>query len=218
MQEELDASMYDAPAGDIHCPEISSLLPINFTLLTFSLQLPEYGYQENDYDEDEGENAYYLPVAFGTGKPPKKKQKNMKSYIARPYDAGGDFGYGQCMENKNGTLQSVLIGKRPSNSLHVGLIPTKKMRTACRQRVGGFFNAGSAVFAPTPNRPDASSGDTNSFQDDQSTLHGGCIVLRNSEADSATDFDKQSPFDSTGILAKPKKKKKKIKHQVHNVH
>lgn len=158
---------------------------------------------------------YYLPGAFDTGRPSKKKRKNMKSYGARSYDLGGDLGYGRCLDSRNGTPQLALMGKRPSNNLHVGSIPTKRMRTASRQRVVGPFGAGSAGVAPAPSRADASSGDTNSFQDDQSTLHGGSIVPRGSEVDSAMDFEKQLTFDSTEISAKPKKKKK-IKHQVTN--
>ncbi|XP_019106451.2 chromatin modification-related protein EAF1 B isoform X3 [Beta vulgaris subsp. vulgaris] len=186
LQEEVDTSMYDAAA--------------------------EVGYQENDYEEDEGENVYYLPGAFDAGRPSKKKRKNLKTYTARSYELGGDFGYGRCLDSRNGTPQSALMGKRLANNPHVGSIPTKRVRTASRQRVVGPFGAGSAGVAPVPNRADASSGDTNSFQDDQSTLHGGSIVPRGSEVDSAMDFEKQSTFDSADISAKPKKKKK-IKHQ-----
>ncbi|KAJ8436097.1 hypothetical protein Cgig2_011919 [Carnegiea gigantea] len=187
MHEEVDTSTYDAAA--------------------------ELGYQENIYEEDEGENAYYLPGAFDTGKASKKKRKNMKSYAARSYESGGDFGYGSCMAKRNGTPQSVIMGKRPINSLHVGPIPTKRMRTASRQRVVLPFNAGSTGVALAPIRTDASSGDTNSFQDDHSTLHGGYTAPRGSEVDSAMDFEKLSAFDSPEMSAKPKKKKK-IKHQV----
>ena len=177
--------------------------------LTFS----EIGYQDNDYEEDEGENMYYLPGAFDTGWPSKKKRKIMKSYAARAYELGGDFGYGRCLDSRNGTPQSALMGKRTANNLHAGSIPTKRVRTASRQRVVGPFGAGSTGVAPAPSRADASSGDTNSFQDDQSTLHGGSIVPRCSEVDSAMDFEKQSTFDSAEIMAKPKKKKK-MKHSV----
>lgn len=180
------------------------------------LLFSEVGYQENDYEEDEGENVYYLPGAFDAGRPSKKKRKNLKTYTARSYELGGDFGYGRCLDSRNGTPQSALMGKRPANNPHVGSIPTKRVRTASRQRVVGPFGAGSAGVAPVPNRADASSGDTNSFQDDQSTLHGGSIVPRGSEVDSAMDFEKQSTFDSADISAKPKKKKK-IKHQVFNL-
>lgn len=183
IQEEVDTSLYDAST--------------------------EIGY--HDYEEDEGENVYYLPGAFDSGRPSKKKRKNIKSYAARSYELGGDFGYGRCLDSRNGTPQSTLLGKRPANNLNVGSIPTKRIRTASRPRVVGPFGAGSAGLAPVPSRADASSGDTNSFQDDQSTLHGGSTVPRGSEVDSAMDFDKQSTFDSAENLAKPKKKKK-IKH------
>ncbi|XP_021763469.1 chromatin modification-related protein EAF1 B-like [Chenopodium quinoa] len=187
VQEEVDTSFYDATA--------------------------EFGYQENDYEEDEGDNVYYLPGAFDTGRPSKKKRKNMKSYpSARSYELGGDLAYGRCVDSRNGTPQSALMGKRPADkNFHVGSIPTKRVRTASRPRVVGPFGAGSTGVAPAPSRADASSGDTNSYQDDMSTLHGGSIVPRGSEVDSAMDFENQSTFDSAEISAKPKKKKK-IKH------
>lgn len=105
--------------------------------------------------------------------------------------------YGQCMENKMGTHHSIL-GKRPSNNLNVGSIPIKRVRTASRQRViSGNVHA--------PNKNDASSGDTNSYQDDQ---------RKNFEVDSVVDFEKQLPFDCGEVSTKPKKKKK-AKHLVY---
>ncbi|KAK9726544.1 hypothetical protein RND81_05G222400 [Saponaria officinalis] len=170
------------------------------------------GYEDNDYEEDEGENMYYMPGASETVKPSKKKWKNKKSNAARSYEFGGDFGYGHSAETRNGTSQLNIIGKRPANNLHVDPIPTKRMRTASRQRVVGPLGAGSAGFTPVLSRADGSSGDTNSFQDDQSALHGGTNFPRGSEVDSAMNFEKQSKFDSAEMSAKPKKKKK-IKHQ-----
>ncbi|XP_021854031.2 chromatin modification-related protein EAF1 B [Spinacia oleracea] len=170
IQEEVDTSLYDAAT--------------------------EIGYQENDYEEDEGENGYDLP--FDSGRSSKKKRKNMKSY-----EYGGDFGYVRSLDSRNGTPQSALVGKRPANNHGVGSIPTKRIRTASRPRVVGPFGAGSAGVTLAPSRADASSGDTNSFQDD--------IVPRGSEVDSGMGFENQSSFDSPEISAKPKKKKK-IKH------
>ncbi|XP_074282925.1 chromatin modification-related protein EAF1 B-like isoform X2 [Silene latifolia] len=171
----------------------------------------ECGYEDNGYEEDEGENLYYLPGAIDTGKPSKKKRKNRKSYEARSYEYGGDVGYGHCSETRNGTPQLNVTLKRPTSSLHVDPIPTKRIRTASRQRVVGPFGAASAGFAPVLSRADASSGDTNSFQDDLSTLHGVSVVPRGSEVDSAMNFEKQTTFDSAEMPAKSKKKKK-IKH------
>ncbi|GAV70699.1 HSA domain-containing protein/Myb_DNA-bind_6 domain-containing protein [Cephalotus follicularis] len=170
----------------------------------------EFGCHENTYDEDEGETSlYYLPGAFeGTksSKSSQKKRKNlMKSYTPRSYELGADLPYGQCT---NGSQQSVLIGKRPANSLNVGSIPTKRVRTAYRQRVVSPFNAGAAGGVQAPVKTDASSGDTNSFQDDQSTLHGGSQIQKSVEVESVGDFEKQSQYDFAETSAKPKKKKK----------
>ncbi|GAB4830218.1 hypothetical protein Ancab_019860 [Ancistrocladus abbreviatus] len=166
---------------------------------------------DNEYEEDERENVYYLPGAFEGSRSLKvvhKRRKNMKSYAARSYECGGDFAYGHCIENRIGTPQSGLIGKRSTNSLSVGPIPTKRMRTASRHRTGGPFSSGVSGSMLHPSRTDASSGDTNSFQDDHSTLHGGSIVAKGSEVESGIDFDKLTTFDPTEVSEKPKKKKK----------
>ncbi|KAK9757174.1 hypothetical protein RND81_01G145600 [Saponaria officinalis] len=167
---------------------------------------------DNNYEEDEGEHVYYQPAALDSGKPPKKKRKNMKLYAARSYEFGGDIGYGHCAETGNGTTQLNVMGKRPASSLHVDPIPIKRMRTASRQRVIGPLGAGPVGVAPVLSRADASSEDTNSFQDDQNTLHGGSVVPRGLEVDSTMNFEKQSTYDSAEMSTKPKKKKK-IKHQ-----
>ncbi|KAL9235656.1 hypothetical protein vseg_010398 [Gypsophila vaccaria] len=169
------------------------------------------GYEECDYEEDEGESFYHQPRVLNTGKPSKKKQKIMKSNAARPYEFGGEFGYEHNAETKNGIAQLNVMGKRPANNLHV-VIPTKRMRTASRQRVIVPFGGGSAGVTPVPSKADPSSEDTNSFQDDQSTLHGISVIRRGSEVDSKMNFEKQSTFDSEDVSVQPKKKKK-TKHQ-----
>lgn len=131
----------------------------------------------------------------------------MKGYSGRSYEMGADLSFTHCMENKVGTQQAALIGKRPSNSLNVS-IPTKRVRTASRQRVLSPFSAGTSGCVQAPSRADASSGDTNSFQDDQSTLHGGSQIPNSLEAESVGDFEKQLQFDSAEVSNRPKKKKK----------
>lgn len=181
MQEEVETSMHDAGEES----------------------------QENAYDEDEGETStYYLPGAFEGSKSSKcaqKKRKNiMKSYSARSYDMGADLPYGNCTAVSQ---QSVLLGKRPANNLNVGSIPTKRVRTASRQRVLSPFSAGATGVLQPPNKTEALSGDTNSFQDDQSTLHGGSQIQRSLEVESV-DFENHLPFDSAEISTRTKKKKK----------
>ncbi|KAA8550625.1 hypothetical protein F0562_002309 [Nyssa sinensis] len=186
LQEEVETSMYDAVA--------------------------DIGSQENAYEEDEGETStYFLPRAFECNKSlkfaQKKRKKLTKSGAARSYEPGADS-FMQCLENKVGTQQSVLMGKRPANNLHVGSIPTKRVRTASRQRVLSPFSAGISGCVQLPNKTDASSGDTNSFQDDQSTLHGGSQIPNSLEVESVGNFERQLPFDSAEVSRKPKKKKK----------
>uniref|UniRef100_A0A6N2M2V0 SEC7 domain-containing protein n=1 Tax=Salix viminalis TaxID=40686 RepID=A0A6N2M2V0_SALVM len=58
------------------------------------------------------------------------------------------------------------------------------------------FTAGiTGVLPQAPMKTDASSGDTNSFQDDQSTLHGGSQIQKSVEVESAADFERQLPYD-----------------------
>ncbi|XVF21383.1 hypothetical protein REPUB_Repub12eG0085800 [Reevesia pubescens] len=182
VQEEVEASVYDAGA--------------------------EFGYDDFVYDEDEGETStYYLLGAFEVSKPSKLNQKkrnnSMKSYPARPYEMGADLPYANCAQ------QSVLIGKRPASSLNVGTIPTKRVRTGSRQRVlSPFSSAAAAGGLQAPTKTDASSGDTNSFQDDQTTLHGGFQAQKSVEVESIGDFERQLVYDCAETPTKPKKKKK----------
>lgn len=180
--------------------------------LTRLLLTADFESQDNAYDEDEGEtNAYNMSVAFD-GKSSRYGQKKHRhltyAYGARSYEMGTDL----LPENKVVTPQSVLLAKRPANDLNVS-IPTRRVRTATR-RVISPFGAGAACIQ-VPNKTDASSCDTNSFQDDQSTLRGGLLVPNNAEVESAGEFEKQLPFDSAEVSTRPKKKKK-AKHLVHN--
>ncbi|GMH02497.1 hypothetical protein Nepgr_004336 [Nepenthes gracilis] len=158
-----------------------------------------FGSKENVYQEDGEESVYYLPGAVEGSRSLKivqKKRKNLKSYAVGSYELEGDFAYGQCAEN----------------IFNVGSIPAKRMRTASRQRAVGPFNIGAVWGVPAQSRTDASSEDTNSFQDDQNTLQYGSIIPMGSEVESGMDFDKYSTFDPMEFSA-ISKKKKKPKHQ-----
>ncbi|KAK1355983.1 Helicase/SANT-associated [Heracleum sosnowskyi] len=173
--------------------------------------LAEYGSYENAFEEDEGEtNTYYLPGGFENTRPSKMVQKKkrhlMKEFAARSYEMGSDSPFIQSTENKSGNHQSDLLGKRPSNTL--ASIPTKRVRTASRQRVISPFNPGSHGCLQAPSKTDASSGDTNSFQDDQNNLQSGSHVLHNMEVESVRNLERQLPVNSSEVLHKPKKKKK----------
>ncbi|XP_015892402.3 chromatin modification-related protein EAF1 B isoform X2 [Ziziphus jujuba] len=183
VQEEVETSMYDAVA--------------------------DYGFQENPYIEDEGETStYYLHGALEGGRSSnsaqKKRKNSIKSYTVRSYETGIDFPYGNCTA---ATQQSMLPGKRPG-SLNVGPALPKRMRTASRPRILSPFSGAATGSAQVQMKTDASSGDTNSFQDDQSTLHGGSQFQKSVEVESVGDFDKQLPYDCAETSVKPKKKKK----------
>ncbi|KAF3435970.1 hypothetical protein FNV43_RR23062 [Rhamnella rubrinervis] len=184
MQEEVETSMYDAVVAD-------------------------YGFQENAYVEDEGETStYYLHGGFEGSKSSKSVQKkrkhSVKSYTVKSFEPGSDLPYGHCTTT---IQQPMLLGKRPG-SLNVGPAMPKRMRTASRQRVLSPFGPAATGSAHVQMKTDASSGDTNSFQDDQSTLNGGSQFQKSVEVESVGDFDKQLPYDCAETSMKPKKKKK----------
>ncbi|CAI9774425.1 unnamed protein product [Fraxinus pennsylvanica] len=165
----------------------------------------------NAYEEDEGETIKYdMAVAFEDCKSsrfvPTKRKHLTNAYVSRSYEAGPDPSLMHCMENKAVIQQSALAGKRPSSSLNVSF-PTKRVRTASR-RVFSPFSAGTSGCIQLPNKTDASSGDTNSFQDDRSTLHGGSLVPNSLEVESLGELEKQLPFDCADVSTRPKKKKK----------
>ncbi|KAE8646245.1 hypothetical protein Csa_015747 [Cucumis sativus] len=156
---------------------------------------------DNAYDE-EGEACMYFESSKSSKFVQKKRKHSTKSYTGRQFEMGGDLPYGR--GGANGTQQSMLIGKRPT-SLNVGPIPTKRMRTtASRQRVVSPFSGGAAMVLHGQAKTDASSGDTNSFQDDQSTLRGGSQLQKSLEVESVGDVQ----YDSAETSVKYKKKKK----------
>lgn len=162
--------------------------------------------QENMYDEDEGEaSTYLLSEAHDGGllsKLAHKKKHIMQQRInsSRPYET--DVSYEPCLESKSGNRQFYSNGKRPSS--FVG-IPTKRIRTAARQRVVSPFPASVGGTPQVTSKTDVSSGDTNSYQDDQSSLHGG---WKNMDYESTVDFDRKLPYDGSEEWTKANKKKK----------
>ncbi|XP_019450094.1 PREDICTED: chromatin modification-related protein EAF1 B-like isoform X1 [Lupinus angustifolius] len=182
IQEEVETSMYDTAA--------------------------EFRSEEITYDEDEGETGYYLPgvyVGSRSSKSVHKKHKHrMKSYTHKSSEVGTDLAYAHYT---SGTQPSAVFVKRPA-SLNVGAIPTKRMRTASRQRVVSPFAVATGTVQ-TQTKTDASSGDTNSFQDDQSTLHVGSQIQKSVEVESVGDFEKQLPYDCGETSVKTKRKKPK---------
>ena len=107
------------------------------------------------------------------------------------------------MLGKQGRKPAVVSNaKRPSS--FVG-IPTKDIRTAARQRVVSPFPASAGGTPQVTSKTDVSSGDTNSYQDDQSPLHGGSSAWKNMEYESTGDFDRH---DGSEAWTKANKKKK----------
>ncbi|XP_047965336.1 chromatin modification-related protein EAF1 B-like [Salvia hispanica] len=167
--------------------------------------------QDITYDEDEGDiSPYNMPMAFDNSKSSRfgqKKRKHLiRGYGVRSYEVSSDKLPMRYAENKVVSQPATLMVKRPGGSLNVS-IPTKRVRTASR-RVISPFSAGTSGCLQLPNKTDASSDDTNSFQDEQSTLHGGSFLPNSLEVESGRDFNKQLPFHSAEIVTKHKKRKR----------
>lgn len=161
----------------------------------------------NGYDEDEEETStYHLPGALECSKSfkltHKRKKNSMKYHSARSYDVGADLPYGSYTGGS-----TALMGKRPASNLNVGSVPSKRMRTVSRQRGMSYFGCGTVGTLPVPSKTDASSGDTSSYQDEQSSLNGGSAVQKGTEVESSGNFEKQLPYDMAETSGKPKKKK-----------
>lgn len=191
---------------------------LNYLYYIIFLWTADIESEDNTYDENDWEtNTFDISMDFEDSKSSrfteKKRKQMINAYGVRSCEVRSDILQLQYAENKVVTQQSSLLAKRPGGSLNVS-IPTKRVRTASR-RVISPFGAGTSGCIQVPNKNDASSGDTNSFQDDQSTLHGGSFVPHSLEVDSVGDFEKQLPFDSAEVSTKHKKKKK-AKHLVCN--
>ncbi|KAK8452987.1 hypothetical protein SEVIR_5G210200v4 [Setaria viridis] len=172
---------------------------------------------ENVYGDDEGDaRTYLLPGAYDGGLASKSSHKKKHPVTqrmngTRPYEIGSDMPYEPFLESKPGNQQFVSNGKRTTDFLS---IPIKRIRTAARQRVASPFPAGVSGTPQFTSKTDASSGDTNSCQDDQSSLHGGSFSRKNADIESTVDFDRQLLYDASEVSTKSKKKKKP-KHPGH---
>ncbi|EPS63532.1 hypothetical protein M569_11254, partial [Genlisea aurea] len=217
-----DKIFYDVPFGAMetyrklimshvaHIERVGSYVPEEAELSACD-GTTDFESQDNPYDEDEGDGTFDMPVAFershsrGYG---RKKLKHLKRrHDTWSYEVGSDVLPMQSSEMKVVNQQSGIPPKRPGNSLNVS-IPTKRVRTAFR-RISSPFSAGPAGSFQFPTKTDASSGDTSSLQDDQSTLRGGLGYPNAMEFESARDFERQSPFESAEVSMMSKKKKTK---------
>ncbi|CAH9074504.1 unnamed protein product [Cuscuta europaea] len=168
------------------------------------------GSQDYACEEIEGEATMYdMSAAFcgsSSSRLSKKKRRfQMHTYGGKSDDMNTDLSLTQCMENKVGSQQSMPHLKRPTTSLNVSF-PTKRVRTCYRPRVRSPFSAGTSGLQVST-KTDASS-ETSSFQDDQSSLHGGSYVPNSVEVESVRNFEKHLKLDSAEVSMKRKKKKK----------
>ncbi|XP_020250353.1 chromatin modification-related protein EAF1 B-like isoform X2 [Asparagus officinalis] len=172
---------------------------------------------QEDYEASPSDSlpgSYFLPRAFEGNVSSKftlqKKKILQQKYGPRAYNVGNDFSYDSCLEGKLANRPLMITGKRPSSVPNAGPIPTKRVRTATRQRLVSPFGAGTTGSLQITNKMDVSSGDNNSLQDDQSSMHGGSQSRKTMEVESTADFERQFPYD--GSEASTKYKKKKSKH------
>jgi hypothetical protein len=187
-----------------------------FFMFFFKLHLCVDIRMENAYGDDESDMRMYLSSGHYDGglasKPShKKKHPQQRMNGTWQYETGSDMLYEPFLENKSGNQQFLSNGKRSRDFLSV---PTKRIRTAVRQRVVSPFPSGLVGNPQFTSKTDASSGDTSSYQDDQSSLHGGSFPRKNADIESTVDFDRQLLYDGNEVSTKSKKKKKH-KHQGH---
>uniref|UniRef100_A0A0D3GWX0 Myb-like domain-containing protein n=1 Tax=Oryza barthii TaxID=65489 RepID=A0A0D3GWX0_9ORYZ len=162
------------------------------------------------YEDDDVEaSTYVLHGTYDDGLPSKSSHKKkhliqQRMNGTRHYSTGVDMPYDPYVESKPGNQPFLSNGKRPSDFFN---IPTKRIRTAARQRVVSPYPANASGATAFTSKTDASSGDTNSCQDDQSSLHGGSFPRKNVDIESTVDFDRQL-YDGSEVSTKSKKKKK----------
>ncbi|KAF3783220.1 Chromatin modification-related protein EAF1 B [Nymphaea thermarum] len=171
--------------------------------------------QGTAYEEGDCETrSRYFPGSFEGRKPSKftsKKRKNFsKSHFSRAHEAKPvpSMAFGNCMDARFETQQTLITGKRDSSSLNVGSIPTKRVRTAARQRVVSP-SAGAVGGMHVMNKNDVSSGDTSSFQDELSSFQVSSQPKKSIEVESTGEFVRQLPLETTEVSTKSKKKKTK---------
>ncbi|XP_078445193.1 chromatin modification-related protein EAF1 A-like isoform X2 [Wolffia australiana] len=173
----------------------------------------DYGSHENLFDDDEAEtSAHYLSGPFERSKLSKfslKKKKFFqdKNHNARSFGGRSDLFSGSHIENKSSAQPSLLLGKRVSGAFSGSSIPTKRIRTASRQRVISPFGSGNSSL-PVNCKNEVSSGDTSSFQDDQASLHDESTTRRNADFESTADFERRLVFNGSEMPIRSKKKKK----------
>ncbi|XP_020081274.1 chromatin modification-related protein EAF1 B-like, partial [Ananas comosus] len=130
-------------------------------------------HKQNAHEEDEGETRTYLlsrryDGGFALNSAHKKrKPMQQKTHAEKVFEVGVDVSCESCREKNLGNQPMQSKGKRPSSSLNVSPIPTKRMRTAARQWIASPF--------------DVSSRNTNSYGDNQSLLLGGSLPRKNIE-------------------------------------
>ncbi|KAL6881979.1 hypothetical protein ACP4OV_011451 [Aristida adscensionis] len=186
----------------------NTLLKDDYELLTFD-SVADLSMDNAYGDEEAVAHTYLVPGTSDVGasklRLKTKHPLHLRMNGAHPYETGADMPYEPFPESKSRNQQVLSNGKRIKGFLSV---PIKRIRTAARQRVVSPFPAGVAGNPQFISKMDASSGDTNSCQDDQSSLHGGSFTRKNADIESTVDFDGQLFYDCSEVSTKSKKKKK----------
>ncbi|PKA63353.1 E1A-binding protein p400 [Apostasia shenzhenica] len=216
---------YEVPPGAVHCYRELVEFHSNHKKMDSCAHRLEYqaslcdsiadGSRDSAFEEDEGETGTDILLGESRGnfsfKVSNKKMKKVqqKSYNQRLREVGTDLSYEPSVDWKFANQSVLISGKRPSPStVNVGAVPTKRLRTAPRQRMTCPYSTGVPGALQITSKTDVSSGDTCSLQDDQSSLHSGSQPRKNMEVESTVDFERQLPFDGSEISSKSKKIKK----------
>ncbi|KAF9600204.1 hypothetical protein IFM89_005028 [Coptis chinensis] len=150
-------------------------------------------------------SPYNVPGAFRGCKSLRsslKGQKGLpKSCTAGSYEVRGGIPYEHHSENKLGSHSSIIMEKRSLNILQIGSIPTKRARTVSRKRVQCPSIGEASEVVQVGKITDLSSGDTNSFQDQQNIVHEDLHISKYLNVECVRGFQKNLPTDCTEIPA-----------------
>ncbi|KAK8570009.1 hypothetical protein V6N13_002715 [Hibiscus sabdariffa] len=202
-----------------HSAELQRLMDFLRTTIQNLIWISDPGIMDSSWDEHLTEESLFYAV-------PSENcvQEEVETSV---YDAGAGFGYGDFVYDKDegetstyllpgafeGGKSSKLNQKRGTNSLKfMKSYPARSYNVGAGLPYGNCAQQSTLIAAAggfqAPTKADASSGDTNSCRDDQSTLNGGFQIQKSMEIESTGEFERQLPYNCAEESTKPKKKKK----------
>ncbi|KAK8506062.1 hypothetical protein V6N11_059911 [Hibiscus sabdariffa] len=212
-----------------HSAELQRLMDFLRTTIQNLIWISDPGIMDSSWDEHLTEESLFYAVPSGAT---ETYRRSIESYLVQtesygPYNFKSGFGYGDFVYDKDegetstyllpgafeGGKSSKLNQKRGTNSLKfMKSYPARSYNVGAGLPYGNCAQQSTLIAAAggfqAPTKADASSGDTNSCRDDQSTLNGGFQIQKSMEIESTGEFERQLPYNCAEESTKPKKKKK----------